>query len=49
MITKHENGNTREQLDSLVVNMHKLLKMLEQAPSVQMQVTAGQLATELNT
>ncbi|XP_023345819.1 histone deacetylase 3 isoform X2 [Eurytemora carolleeae] len=43
VITKHENGNTREQLDTLVVSMHKLLKMLQHAPSVQMQDAPGSL------
>lgn len=35
VVAKHENANSREYLDSLVESMHKILKMLTPAPSVQ--------------
>jgi hypothetical protein len=38
VVAKHENANSREYLDSLVENMHRILKMLDPAPSVQFQV-----------
>jgi hypothetical protein len=42
VVAKHENANSREYLDSLVESMHKILKMLDSAPSVQFQVLKGQ-------
>ncbi len=39
VVAKHENANSREYLDSLVESMHKILKMLDAAPSVQFQVS----------
>jgi len=45
VIVKHENANSRELLDSLVENMHRLLKMVDQAPSVQMQDVPSILPT----
>ncbi len=39
VVAKHENANSREYLDSLVESMHKILKMLDGAPSVQFQVS----------
>ena len=47
VIVKHENANSRELLDSLVENMHRLLKMVDQAPSVQMQVKHLQMKWKL--
>ena len=40
VVAKHENANSREYLDSLVESMHRILKMLDPAPSVQLQVRA---------
>lgn len=37
VMTKHENANSREQLNALVETMHAVLKKIDHAPSVQMQ------------